>query len=485
MNQSKVNAMLVMSDCAAAPWVFLRVWVLPASILRFWEIVSTISPPRCGVATLHRLVAATPRRLERARALRVGTTTASLVCAVCITAILACSPASAQSPIKIGFSMALTGGLSPNGKPALIAMKIWEADVNARGGLLGRPVQLVYYDDQSNPSNVPGIYTKLLDVDKVDLVVGPYATNLVAPAMPVMIQRGMVFTGLYGFDVNSQFHYPRYFSFMPTGQDSRKALSQGFFEVAKSINPKPETIAIVAADAEFSRNAADGARNNAQAAGLKIVYDKTYPPSTVEFTTILRAIQATNADIVYVASYPIDTVGMVRAAKEIGLKAKQFGGSMVGLQTTSIKTQLGPLLNGIVTFDFWLPAPSMQFPGVLDLLKKYQDKVTGEGVDPLGYVMAPTAYAEMQVIADAVEGAKSLEADKLADYIHHHEFTTVAGNISFTEFGEWKTPRILTVQFQHVKGNGLDQFRDTSAEIIVSPDTYKTGQAVLPWAESP
>jgi branched-chain amino acid transport system substrate-binding protein len=398
------------------------------------------------------------------------------------TAILVCSPVSAQSPIKIGFSMALTGGLSPNGRPALIAMKIWEADVNARGGLLGRPVQLVYYDDQSSPSNVPGIYTKLLNVDKVDLVVGPYATNMVAPAMPVIMQRNLVFTGLYGFDVNSEFHYRRYFSFMPTGADSRKALSQGFFEIAKSIKSKPETVAIVAADAEFSHNAADGARANAQAAGLKIVYDKTYPPSSVDFTTILRAVQATKPDIVYVASYPIDTVGMVRAAKEIGLKAKQFGGSMVGLQTTSIKTQLGPLLNGIVTFDFWLPAPSMRFPGVLDLLKKYQEQVTGEGVDPLGYIMAPTAYAQMQVIAEAVEGTKSLDAGKLADYIHGHAFKTVAGEISFTEFGEWTKPRILTVQFQNVKGNGLDQFKGTSAEVIVWPNMYKSGDAILPWA---
>ena len=158
---------------------------------------------------------------------------------------------------------------------------------------------------------------------------------------------------------------------------------------------------------------------------------------------------------------------------------------MVGLQTTSIKTQLGPLLNGIVTFDFWLPAPSMQFPGVLDLLKKYQEKATGEGVDPLGYVMAPTAYAQMQVIAEAVEGTKSLDAAKLAEYIHHHDFTTVAGNISFTEFGEWKQPRILTVQFQHVKGNGLEQFKGTSAEVIVGPDVYKSGEAVLPWVDAP
>src|ERR1700675_1059086 len=146
------------------------------------------------------------------------------------TAATFAGPASAQAkPLTIGFGMALTGGLAPNGKAALLAMQIWEEETNAKGGLLGRPVKLVYYDDQSNPTNVPGIYTKLLDVDKVDLVVGPYATSLVAPAMPVIMQRNLVFTGLYGFDVNSDFHYPRYFSFMPTGQASRKALSQGFF----------------------------------------------------------------------------------------------------------------------------------------------------------------------------------------------------------------------------------------------------------------
>src|SRR5436190_21268787 len=99
--------------------------------------------------------------------------------------------ASAQSgePIKIGFGMALTGPLAANGKQALLGMKIWEEETNAAGGLLGRPVKLIYYDDQSNPSTVPGIYTKLLDVDKVDLVVGGYATNMVAPAMAVGVEK--------------------------------------------------------------------------------------------------------------------------------------------------------------------------------------------------------------------------------------------------------------------------------------------------------
>src|SRR5947199_10079871 len=133
------------------------------------------------------------------------------------TAMLAGAPAKAADPITIGFGMALTGPLAANGKMSLVAMKIWEEDVNAKGGLLGRAVKLIYYDDQSNPSTVPGIYTKLLDVDKVDFAVSPYATNMVAPAMPVMMQKNKLFIGLLALAVNQHFNYDRYFSMLPTG----------------------------------------------------------------------------------------------------------------------------------------------------------------------------------------------------------------------------------------------------------------------------
>ena len=121
--------------------------------------------------------------------------------AVLLAAIVSMPWAMAQTapsgpPIKIGFSMALTGSLAVNGKSGLLAMQIWKEDVNAKGGLLGRPVELVYYDDQTNPSLVPGIYTKLLDVDKVDLVVSAYGTNVTAPALPVVIQHNKTFMGL-------------------------------------------------------------------------------------------------------------------------------------------------------------------------------------------------------------------------------------------------------------------------------------------------
>src|ERR1700730_7757300 len=173
------------------------------------------------------------------------------------------TPASAAEPIKVGFTMAMTGGVAQNGKQLLIALQLWRDDVNAKGGLLGRPVDLVYYDDQSNPSNVPGIYTKLISVDKVDLILGPYATNMVAAAMPVIIENNKTTVTILGVGVNRHFNYSRYFSVVPVGPEGVKAFSKGFFELAAAQQPKPQTVAILAADAEFAKTSADGARENA------------------------------------------------------------------------------------------------------------------------------------------------------------------------------------------------------------------------------
>src|SRR5262249_37937172 len=160
----------------------------------------------------------------------------------------------------------------------------------------------------------------------------------------------------------------------------------------------------------------------------------------------------------FVASYPLDSVGMVRAANEVGLKTKLFGGGMVGLQTTSVKQQLGPLLNGIVNYDFWVPAKTLQFPGVAEFLAKYKDKAAAAGVDPLGYYLAPWAYTYMQVLADAVEGTKGLDQDKLADWLRSHTFKTVMGDIKFGEDGELAESYSKMVQYQHIKSGDLSQF---------------------------
>ena len=144
------------------------------------------------------------------------------------------APARAAEPIKIGLGMSLTGKLAANGKMALLAMQIWEDDINAAGGLIGRPVKLVYYDDQSDPAQVPGIYTKLLDVDKVDLIVSGYASTQIAAAMPIAIERKKLFIGLSGTAINDAFHYPMYFAMVPNGPTTKPAFTHGFFKVAEA-----------------------------------------------------------------------------------------------------------------------------------------------------------------------------------------------------------------------------------------------------------
>jgi branched-chain amino acid transport system substrate-binding protein len=243
-------------------------------------------------------------------------------------------------------------------------------------------------------------------------------------------------------------------------------------------------VAIVAADAEFARNASDGARENAQKAGLRIVYDRSYPPNTTDYGPIVRAIQATNADLVAICSYPLETVGFIRAINEIGYKPKMIGGGMVGTQATAIKMQLGPLLNGIVNFDFWVPAPTMQFPGVMELIKTYQERAGKEGVDALGYYMAPWAFADLQVLQQAIEGTKSIDDGKLADFLRANTFKTVVGDIRFGDKGELAVGRTIQTQFQGIKGNDLDQFRNISAQVILAPAELKSGDVIYPYEKA-
>jgi branched-chain amino acid transport system substrate-binding protein len=404
--------------------------------------------------------------------------------ALVFAALPLAAPAQPANPIKVGAGLSLTGGLASPGKQVLMALELWRDDVNAKGGLLGRPVEIVYYDDQSNPNNVPALYTKLITVDKVDLLLGPYATNMVAPAMPVIMQNNKVVISVLAIGINRHFNYPRYFSMIPVGPKGPGAFSDGFFELAAAQSPKPQTVAIVAADAEFAKTAADAARDNAKAAGFTIVYDRSYPPATTDFLPVVRAVQAANPDIVFVAAYPPDTVGIVRAANEINLTPKMFGGAMIGMLVTPIKVQLGPLANGLVIGESFVRSPPFEFPGVADLFKRYQARAAAQGTDALGHGYVPFGYAAGQVIAQAVEATKGIDHGKLADYIHDNTFKTVVGDVAFGKDGEWTKSRQLFTQFQDVAPNDLEQFRTGSKQVILWPAEYKTGKIVYPYGDA-
>jgi branched-chain amino acid transport system substrate-binding protein len=388
--------------------------------------------------------------------------------------------ASAADPIKIGFSMAITGAFAGNGKAALLATQMWAEDQNAKGGLLGRPVELVYYDDQSNPSQVPGIYTKLLDVDKVDLVISGYGTNIIGPAMPVVMEHNKVFMSLAGLRVNEQFHYDKYFQIQPLGPDAHLTFAQGFFDVAMTMDPKPKSVAISVADSEFSQTAAIGAREWAKKYGLTISYDRSFPANTVDFAPIVRAIQASNPDIVYVACFPPNTVGIVRSVREASFKPRLIGGGMIGPQYAAVKQQLGPQLNGFVSFEDFVPASTTNFPGIQEFLNRYKPKAVAAGVDALGYYLPPFSYAGMQIIAAAVEATKGLDQNKMADYIHKTTNPTIVGDVQFGSDGEWAKARIFQVQYQGIVGNGLEQFERPGTQVILFPAAYKSGTLVSP-----
>src|SRR5260370_387409 len=267
----------------------------------------------------------------------------------------------AQQPLKIGFGMSLTGPLAGNGKAALIAMELWRDDVNAKGGILGRKVEFVYYDDQTTPATVAGIYTKLLDVDK------------------------------------------------------------------------------------------------------------THPPNPVDYSPIVRAIQVTNPEVVFVASYPPDSAGMVRAANEVGLKTRMFGGGLVGPQFAALKTQLGPLLNGVVNYEFYAPDLGSKFPFLDQFLARYQARAAKESVEPLGFSLPPYAYALMQALDQAITATKGHDQAKLAEDIHKNTFDTYVGKVGFAKNGEWAAPRVMMTQYHGIVGNDVEQFKKPGRLTVLSP----------------
>lgn len=384
-------------------------------------------------------------------------------------------------PLKIGFSMALSGGLAAAGKAALLSMQIAAEDFNKKGGVLGRPVELVYYDDHSKPADVPAIYTKLITVDKVDFVVGPYGTALIAPSMPIVMQNKMAYITLYGLAVNPKFNYPYYFQIMPAGPQPYTDWSKGWFEVAAEQTPKPKTVALLAVDNEYGVNGQIGAERNAKKYGMKIVYKERFPPGTPDCTPLMRAIKAKNPDLVWISTYPPGTVCTLRAAKEVGLVPKMIGGGMVGAQYTAIQKNLGPDMNNVVFYHTWAPAPTMKFEGIEAFLKKYQAQAVKEGLDPLGYYLPPYAYGYLQILLQAIEATGSTDQKTVGEYMKKATFDTVVGQVSFAPNGEWRQSRMLQVQVQGVKGHSTEEFAKPDTFVVLHPKKWAYGKLVYPF----
>jgi branched-chain amino acid transport system substrate-binding protein len=401
--------------------------------------------------------------------------------AAAVTAALPGRRALAQAgTVKIGMSMPQTGSLGAGGQAALLALRIWVDDVNQKGGLLGRKVEFIVYDDQTNPANTPGIYTKLLDVDKVDLLIAPYGTVPTAPIMPLVKQRGLLLMGNFSFQVNHKVQHDMWFNNSPWNDAS--SWSDGFFKAGQRAGAK--TVAILAADQEFAQNLANGARELAQKAGIKTVYDQNYPPSTTDFSSLIRAIRAAKPEMVFVMSYPNDSVAIVRAVNEIGVgsQVQIFGGGMVGLQFTPNMVNLGSSLNGILNYNSYVPG--MKYPGIEDFLARYAKRAAEAKVDPLGFYLPPFNYAIGQIYEQAIAATRTLDHKKLAAWLHANEVKTIVGSIRWDKNGEWANPRVVQAQFRGVVDGNLDQWRSPGKQVVIYPEEYKTGDVMAPFEKA-
>lgn len=387
------------------------------------------------------------------------------------------------NPVKIGFAMSVSGPLAGAGKSALLASEIWRQQVNAKGGLLGRPVEFVTYDDQSNPAVVPTIYTKLLDIDKADLLLTGYATNQIAPALPIAVQRRKLILALHGLANNDGFRYDRYFHVVPYGPDKETWMA-GFLGLADQITPTPKTVGLLYADAEFAQNSIAGVRKGAADRKLSVVYDQRFPGSTVDMSALVRGLKAANPDIAIVFTYPQQSAAFVRSVAELGLgpDLKMVGGQMVGLQLAPLLETLGPALNGFVTFHFYVPEPTLDSPATRAFLETYQAQAAAAGVDLLGYYIPTFAFARLQVLQQAIEATKSFNDGTLAAYIAANPFDTVVGRVRFGRNGERDEAAALFVQFQGITGTDLAQFKQAGRQVIVGPPALASGKLRSPFA---
>ncbi len=397
--------------------------------------------------------------------------------------LMAIEHAVAADPIRIGLSLSLTGPTSPAGKQVLAGLEIWRDDVNAKGGLLGRPVELVYYDDQGSPANAPGIYAKLMGVDKVDLLIGPYSTNVIAAAMPAIIQSKRTTIGIFGLGANKAFQYPRYFSMNSQGP-SPANYSKCVFDLAIEQTPKPTRVALIGADVEYSRNALDGARENAK---------------------MHRPRNRVRADL----SALDDRVHLGRAGNAGGQSRHRFrrnaadrhGGHHARSQRDQLQAEDDRRRDAGTAghrdqaaarpADQRLHQQRILHSGAQPAVRRHQaddGRIPEACARHLASIRSATPIRHMPMrrgrsSRKAVSETKSFDDETLAAYIRKTTFDTVIGPISFGPDGEWTKPRIICIQFQGITGGDLDQFKDWSRQVVVYPQRVQVRQAHLPVRE--
>jgi branched-chain amino acid transport system substrate-binding protein len=365
--------------------------------------------------------------------------------------------AAAQGPIRIGASLSLTGTYAKLGNYQHEGYRLCQKDLNASGGLLGRKVEFVVYDDQSSPPTGVRLYEKLLTADKVDVVMGPYSSpvteavaNVTEKYKKVMVSPLAATTSIFRKEPR------RKYIFMVLSP------AEGYFEGLLDIATKRalKTLAVINEDTLFSKTAAVGAVDLAKKKGMQVVFQEAYPKATTDFSAVLTKIKAVNPDVLAAATYFDDAVALTRQMKELNVNPKMYGVTVGGDLPEFYDT-----LKGTAEYVYgatqWEPV--LNYPGNREFVERYQAEFKREPS-----YFAAAGYAGCLIFAEGVKRAGSLDADKVREQILKLVLRTPFGDYEVDQDGVQLAHKMVTFQWQKEK------------KVIVWPDDLAHGKVLFP-----
>jgi branched-chain amino acid transport system substrate-binding protein len=418
-----------------------------------------------------------PRSVPDAGLIRPGLRRRRVLQGVALTAVAALGlsacgdkpseqAASSTEPIQIGISLPLTGDFSQPGGEAKRGYEVWQKQINAAGGLLGRQVELKIVDDASNQDTVVSDYTKLITQDKVDLVLGTFSSLLNYPASAVAEKNKMVFVEPAGGAERMFTRGFKYLFFAQPATASRQA--DVFVNWIKSLpaDQRPKTAAYPTQDDPFAAPVIEAMQKQLEALGVKTVFSTTYPADTTNFQAIASQLAQKKPDLIAQGAVFEDGVGLVRSLKQVGYSPKM-------LFQTSAPSNAGQYSSGIGEANtegvFYTVSwnENAKTPKNAEFVKAYADRFKGETPAE----DAADAFAAAQVLQQAVEKVGSLDQTKLADYLHSNPTTTILGPLSWDKTGAPQN-KFLLAQWQGGKVQIVapKSAATTTKSIPVKPD---------------
>jgi branched-chain amino acid transport system substrate-binding protein len=368
-------------------------------------------------------------------------------------------PAAAQTPIKIGASMSVTGTYAKPGTYQKQGYDVCIDELNAKGGILGRKVELVIYDDQSTPATAVRLYEKLITEDKVDAVMGPYSSAVSEAVANVTEKYKKVMVAPLAA-TTSIFKKGRKYIFMVI--TPAENYLDGLIDMAAKRGLK--TVAIINEDTLFPKASAAGTAEAAKKKGMQVVLQEAYPKGNTDFSALLVKIKAANPDVIAAGTYFDDAVAITRQMKELNVNPKMFGLTVGGdlPEFYDLLKQNADYIYGSTQWDESLP-----YPGQKEFLAAYKAKFKGQ--EPSYHTAA--GYAGCLIYAEAVKKAGTLDADKVRDQLLKMEIKTAFGDYKVEPDGFQIAHKMVMLQWQDGK------------RIVVWPDDLANGKMRYPTPE--